>query len=166
MLLLAILALTAATRVQLVDEVYPIPADDWRYVPLELKQQSAMVVAHYRVETGPHEVRVALMRRDDVEHLREGLPQGVMALTDTSAAGTLRCEARAPGEYALVVDNRSSTRPASVHLRVWLDFGFHAAPEPTSLSPERRRNVILLSFAVFLGIVSWSAHKLLRGVRR
>jgi len=36
----------------------------------------------------------------------------------------------------------------------------------TRLSPRRQLVVILLSFATFFGIVTWSARRLLRGIRR
>jgi len=167
MIVLLWLLAFAATRVELVDEVYTIPADEWRYVELGLKQEAALVVANYEVNGGSDRVRVALMRREDLEHLRQGLPHGVMAVTDPGRFGTLRCQARPPGDYVVVVDNEmGGDKPALVHLRIWLDFGAHEMPEVTRLSPERRRTVILLSFAVFLGIVTWSARKLLRGMRR
>jgi len=166
-ILFSILALAAATRVELVDEVYPIPADEWRYVELGLKQQPALVVATFEATGGSARVRLAMMRREDLERLRQGLPHGVMAVTDPGHSGTLRCRAQPPGDYVVVVDNQmSGGKPASVHLRIWLDFGVHDAPEITRLSRERQRTVILVSFAAFLGIVTWSARKLLRGLRR
>jgi hypothetical protein len=165
--LLSIFALAAATRVELVDEVYPIPADEWRYVELGLKQQPVMVEASYQVNGGSEQVRLALMRREDLEHLRQGLPHGVMAVTEPGRSGSLHCRARPPGDYVIVVDNEmGGGQPASVHLRIWLDFANDGAPEVTRLSPERQRGVVLISCAAFLGIVTWSARKLLRGVRR
>ena len=165
--LLWMFALAAVTRVELVNEVYPIPADEWRYVELGLKQQAATVMATYQVNGGSEQVRLALMRRDDLEHLRQGLPHGVMAVTSPGRSGALECQARPPGDYVIVVDNQmGGGKPASVHLRVWLDFGAHDVPDISRLSPERRRTVILISFAAFFGIVTWSARKLLRGVRR
>ena len=166
LLLLSMFVLSAATRVELVDEVYPIPAEEWRYVELGLKQQAALVLAAYEVNGGSEHVRLALMRREDMEHLRQGLPHGVMAVTNPGRSGSLRCQARPPGDYIVVVDNEMGAKPASVHLRIWLDFSPHTASEVQGISPERRRTVVLLSFAVFLGIVSWSARKLLNGVRR
>jgi hypothetical protein len=40
---LAGMLLAAPTSVELVDEVYQIPANQWRYVDLTLKQQPARV---------------------------------------------------------------------------------------------------------------------------
>jgi len=167
LLTLAILALAASTRVELVDEVYPIPADEWRYVPLELKQRPAQVEATYEVTGGAGQVRVALMRGADLDRLRQGLPHGVMALTEPGRTGALQCRVRPPGEYMLVVDNEMGRgKPASVHLRIWLDFSAGGAPGAAQLPSGRRRLVVVLSLAGFLAIVTWSGRKLLRGVRQ
>lgn len=152
-----ILALTAATRIDLVDEVYSIPADKWHYVDVGLKQQPALVLAHYDAPQNAA-VRLVLMRREDMEHLFEGYPYGVVAQAGPGRAGTLR--ARVPaGDYVLVLDNSDSHGvPATVHLRVWLDFS--TAPAVTEISPARRLVVILISFAVFFAIAGYSMSKI------
>jgi hypothetical protein len=54
-----------------------------------------------------------------------------------------------------------------VRLRVSLDFSpRRLGPEVTRLSPERQLAVIVISFAVFFGIVAYSGRKLLRAIRR
>jgi len=68
----------APTSVELVDEVYQIPANEWRYVEIDLKQQPALVSATFQVLTGAGQARIALMRRQDLERLRGGEPHGVM----------------------------------------------------------------------------------------
>jgi hypothetical protein len=158
-----ILALTAATRVLVVDEVYTIPADQWRYVELELKQQPAQVLAHYEVGEGT-EVAVALMRHDDLENLRQDLPHGAIATSSHLRAGILRAEV-APGDYVIVVDNQANGgHPASVRLRVWFDFS--KLPVVDGLSPERQLTVILVSFTVFFAIVGFATRKLWRATKR
>jgi hypothetical protein len=52
-----------------------------------------------------------------------------------------------------------------VHIRVWLDFA-RRGPVVTQLSPERQLTVIAISFLVFFGIVTYSARRLLRTMRR
>jgi hypothetical protein len=153
------LALAAATRVDLVDEVYSIPADKWHYVDVGLKQRPALVLARFDSPDSAS-VRLALMRREDMEHLFDGLPYGVVNEVGPGRSGTLR--ARVPrGDYVVVVDNReNSGRPATVHLRVWLDFS--GGPAKTQISPERQLAVIVISFAVFFGIVGYSMSRLWR----
>jgi hypothetical protein len=166
MLTLACFLLAASTStVDLVDEVYRIPANEWRYVEVNLKQQPAVVRASFRVESGPGSVRLALLRRDDLARLREGLPHGVMDETGIGSAASLAPLVRGPGEYVVVVDNQAGVE-TGVRLKVSLDFSVRRGPEVTLLSRRRQLAVILISFAVFFGIVTWSAHRLLRNLRR
>jgi len=159
-----ILMLAASSVADVVDEVYQIPAHEWRYVELGLNQKPAVVNARYTVQSGSSQVRIALMRRDDLERLRAGLPHGVIEETEPGSSGEFIPRVRGAGDYVVVVDNEGEK--ATVHLRIWLDFGVQAAPEMTRLSPRRQLVVILLSFATFFGIVTWSARRLLRGIRR
>jgi hypothetical protein len=152
--------LLAASRADLVDEAYQIPANDWRFVQLGLNQQSARVFAHYQTEEGGSRVDLTLMRRDDLELMSRGNRHGTLDATDEGPQGSLSYQVRDLGEYCFVMANHGNV-PARVHLRVWLEFS-----GVTQLSPERQRNVILVSFAVFFAIVSFSARKLLKIVRR
>jgi hypothetical protein len=165
MIALAWILMLAATTVDVVDEVYQIPANDWRYVELGLNQKPALVQAHFEVQSGPSQVRLALMRREDLERLRSGLPHGVIEETEPAAAGSFTPHVRGPGDYVVVVDNTANA-PAAVHLRIWLDFGVRPGREVTQLSPRRQLVVILISFVTFFGIVTWSARRLLRGIKR
>ena len=70
------------------------------------------------------------------------------------------------GQYAVVIDNRLGGLEAAAHLRVSLDFGGRPGPEVTRLSPGRQLTVIAITFAVFFAIVSYSARRLLQGIRR
>jgi hypothetical protein len=160
-----ILMLAVSSRVQLVDEVYQIPANEWRYIPVEFNQHPARVSARYDVLPPPGQVKVAFMRRDELERLRAGAPHGVLDETAPGSVGSLFPHVYDPGEYVIVVANGAETA-AAVRLRVWLDFDVHHGRQVTRLSRERQLTVILLSFAVFFGIVTWSARKLLRGIQR
>ena len=164
---LALFLLAASsTSVALVDELYEIPANEWRYVEVSLQQQPALISADYRAEAGVKDVRLALLRREDLERLRGDRAHGWLAETETGPSGRLRFRVRDPGEYAIVVDNRGGEGPASVHLRVSLDFDQGGGPDVTTLSPRRQLAVILISFAAFFGIVTWSARQLLRSIGR
>jgi hypothetical protein len=156
--------LLAATRVGVTDEVYQIAArPQWRFVPISLKQRPALVEARFEVISGPQNVRLALLRSEDIEKLLAEAPHSVLDVTAEGGAGELSYPIREPGDYGLVIDN-GSRAPVSVRVQVWLDFG-KRGPAVVRLSPERQLTVILISFAVFFGIVSWSARRLLRAVR-
>lgn len=160
MILLAWLLLQAVTSVQLVDEVYVIPADDWRYVELGLNQKPALVIARFDVSPPSQKARLALMVRDDLERLQSGQPHSDLAATPYLTQGSLVYNVPAAGDYVMVVDNRGQPA-AQVRLRVRLDF-----PAVTRLSRDKQLTVILISFATFFAIVTWSARRLLRNIRR
>jgi hypothetical protein len=158
--------LAPSTSVDLVDEIYRIPANEWRYVEVSLRQQPALLSADLESQAGSREVRAALLRREDLNRLRNDHPYGVLASTSPGPMGRLRYYIQDPGDYAVVLDNRESDAPATVRLRVWLDFAGPPGHDSQGLSPRRRVTVILVSFAVFFGIVTWSARRLLQNVRK
>jgi hypothetical protein len=170
MIPLSLILLAASTHVDLVNEVVRIPAGDWRYVEVGLKQRPAFVSADYTVEPGSGEVRLALVERDQLELSGKpdsgALPDGALAITAPGRSGRLRYPVRMRGEYAVVIDNRMGAAAAAAHLRVSLDFGGRPGPEVTRLSPARQLMVIAITFAVFFAIVSYSARRLLQGIRR
>jgi hypothetical protein len=134
---------------------------------LGLKQQAAFVAADYEVQSGSQPVKLELMRHEDLDRLRADRPNGVIAATALAASGRLLYRVRVPGDYVVVIDNRDGDgREAVARLRVVLDFGARPGPQVTRLSPQRQFTVILISFAVFFGIVTYSARRLLRGIRR
>jgi hypothetical protein len=155
----------APTSVELVDEVYQIPSNQWRYVEVSLKQQPALVSASFQVLTGSAQARIALMRSQDLERLRDGQPHGVIAVTPMASSGHLSHYVHLPDDYAIVVDNRAA-KPSAVHLRIWLEFGGSPGPVVTHLSGQRQLAVILISFAVFFGIVTFSARRIWGAVSR
>ena len=163
--LLILLFLLPATRVELVDEVVAIPPRDWRYVEVLLKQTPVVVNCSFEVRSPGAGVRVELVTRAEFERLRAGRSHSVVTETAVAASGALHHVVRMPGEYELVADNRANSVPATVHLRASLDFSGRRDVGVRYLSPERRLTVILTSFAVFFGIVTWSARKLLRAIK-
>jgi hypothetical protein len=152
----------AASRILMVDEVYPIPAGEWHFVPIDLKQQPATVTASFDAPADADRIRMALVSRADLEHLWRGLPQGALEIAGPGRSGRLRHSVRFPGEYAIVLDNqRGEGKTPMVRLRVWLDFGLPIGPSVTTLSPGRRLAVIAISLAVFFGIVLVAGRRLL-----
>jgi hypothetical protein len=158
--------LVSPASIDLVDETYQIPASEWRYVEVSLRQRPALLSAELDWQAGSRDIRAALLRREDLDRLRKDHPYGVLAATSPGPSGRFRYYVRDPGDYAVVLDNRDSDQPATIRLRVWLDFAGPPGYGGQSLSPERRLGVILVSFALFFGIVTWSARRLLQNVRK
>jgi hypothetical protein len=154
--------LAAPGAAVLTDDVYQLPAGEWRWVRFEIRHRPATAQCHF--ETTGGEVHAELISRPDLELFREHKQHDTLALTDTQKAGAFNHYIQDPGEYAVVVQNPGS-QPVAVHLTVALSFGA-AGPESRYLSPSRRLTVILVSFAMFFAIVSFSARALLRAMKR
>ena len=158
----ALLVLLASGPQTLLDEVFPVPAAEWRYVPVALKQPPVTVECEFRMISGTGAVRVALVNREGLNELRQGEREAM-------GAGAFQRQGRfsrmivVPDEYAIAIENRGPG-PAAVRLRVSLDFS-ERGPQALYLSPERRLAVILISATVFLTIVVYSARKLLGAMR-
>jgi len=167
MLLAALLFLAFAARVDVVDQVYRIPADEWRYVELpDLRARTALVWSTFQVESERGaDVRLMLMRPADLERLRAGLPHGSLAISPEGRGGALVDYVAQTGDYVLVVRN-SSPWPAAVHLRIWLDFSPHRRMAPTEVSDARRLAVILISLGTFCGIAGYAAWRMAKDIRR
>lgn len=150
---------------ELVDEVYTIPASEWRYVQVDLKQTPVGVNCEFQVLTPGAHVRAALLSSGDRERLRADQAHGFLAATPLQSTGRFQFRLLQPGDYAVVVDNRAASAAVRVHLRVSLDFSGRPSLGVGTLSPQRRLAVILISFAVFFGIVTWSARKLLQAMK-
>ena len=148
--LVPILLLAASTNIQLVDEVYRIPAKEWRWVPVSLRQQPALISARYQVHGGASDVRLKLIRRAD---LGKEPDARFLFATRFASGGLLVYQVMTPDDYVIVVENDGNA-PAEVLLRIGLDFS-RAGPRVTKLSPQRQFTVIAMSFAVFFGIVTW-----------
>jgi hypothetical protein len=154
-----------APRVDVVDEIYTIPPSEWRYVPMELKQTPVGLHCDFEVLGKASEVHVALLNQANLERLRADQPHGILADAPPEVRGSFSYVVQAPAEYAIVVDNRAPHAPVRVRLRISLDFSGRPVQGVRYLSHERRLAVILISFAAFFGIVTWSARKLLATIR-
>jgi hypothetical protein len=154
----------ARRSIELVDEVYSIPAADWRYVEFSLRQLPVSVKGEYEVQSGGA-VRMSMMRRHELKRSHEGRSRGVIVATESGSKGRLDFRVRSPGDYVVVVENMDGDQAAALRLRVSLEFGGPNSPSVSYLAPRRKLAVIVISFAVFFGIVTWSARRLLSAIR-
>ena len=158
---LALLLLLAISRpVVLVDDVYQIPAGQWRWVPFALKHQLSTLEC--RAQTmGPGEVRLELIHRSDLDLLFQHKSYDSLISTADGATAAFNQYIDEPGEYAVVIENPGKD-PVAARLTVAMSFGQSAA---RYLSHERQLTVILVSFALFFTIVTFSARALLRAMK-
>ena len=159
---LALLLLLAASRpVVLTDDVYQIPAGEWRWVRFEIRHQPATVQCSFET-VGSGEALAELVSRPDLELIREHKSHDALSATDTARSDTFSQYVGEPGEYAVVIENPGKT-PVAARLAVSLSFG---QPAARYLSRDRRLTVILISSAMFFAIVTFSARALLRAMKR
>jgi hypothetical protein len=149
----------AFSRVDLIDENFEIPASDWRYVPRALTQHPAMLDCVFESDRPDARVRLVLLGRADLNAWRIGRDHDEIASTPAGPRGTLRLTVHDTDTY-VAIENRAP-RPVRVRLRVYLE-----EPEVRYISRGRQLAVIVISFGVFFAIVSLSARKLLKSIRK
>jgi hypothetical protein len=164
MVLATMVLLAVSSGSQLMDEVHQIPAGDWKFVEVQLRQQPARISARYEVLSGSAKVRAALMLREDLDRMNGDLP-GSIVQTEEGRSGSFADPVRRRGDFVVVLDNEDEKQAATVRLRVALDFSQGTGPEVKQLTAQRRLAVVAISFATFFGIVGFSARQLLRSMR-
>jgi hypothetical protein len=158
MITLLLLLVTAWSRVELVNQEFEIPAKD-RWAVGDPLNQGGWICGDYRCGNPDCRIRLVLLERREWHAWLAGQDHEEIASTPFATRGTLRHFATEPDIF-LVLDNAAAHR-ATVYLRVILE-----KPQVTYLSNTRKLAVILISFAVFFGIVGLSARKLLTAIRR
>ena len=158
---LALMLLLAVSRpVVLTDDVYQIPAGEWRWVRFDIHHQPTTVQCRFET-VGSGEVQAELVSRTDLELIRQHKSHDSLASTDTARTDKFNQFVGDPGEYAVVIENPGKS-PAAVRVTVALSFG---QPDSRYLSRDRRLAVILISSVMFFAIVTFSARALLRAIK-
>jgi hypothetical protein len=155
----ALVLLFALDSQTVTDEVFEVPAREWRYVGVTLKQVPVTVHCDFGVISGSGAVRVGLVNGEGLDDLK----QASGAALDSGAftrQGSFSRMVGVPEEYFVILEN-SGRGSARVRLRLSLDFSGRGQPQARTLSPQRRLAVIAISATVFLAIVTYSARKLL-----
>lgn len=147
------------------EEQYPFQLEpgDFRFITVMVRQTPEEVDCHFEVLNGTPTVHLELMPLNEFRRFDRGLDHGALASTPEGGKGDCRKIIDMRGEYRIVAINGKHAPPASVMLQV------HTSVDPRdvarTLSPERRLTVILVSFAFFFVSVTWSARKLIQGMR-
>jgi hypothetical protein len=149
-------------RLVLFEEEVKVPRAQWRALTVTLKQRPAYLEVRHEVLNGGPKIRVLVMTRGDADRLLRGQSHRVLAGTEEGGKGSLRYLATRPGDYMVVVDNRSTARGQAV---VQLKVGLAYDPEYVSFAPRtlpssRRRVVVLISLLGFGVAAGWSGWKL------
>jgi hypothetical protein len=159
---LALFLLLAVSRpVVLTDDVYQIPAGEWRWIRFEVGNRRVTTECRFETLNGG-EAHAELVSRQDLELIRQHKVHDTLASTDTARTDGFSQFIGEPGEYAVVVENPGTT-PVAARLTVSLSFG---QPAARFLSRDRQLTVILLSSAMFFAIVTFSTRALLKAMRK
>ena len=163
-----LLALALQPPAVLVDAVVQIPPSDWREFDFPIEQTPVDVKCTFDAKAEPGAVRVVFLSKYDLQQFARNLPYGFLRSSPEQSHGVLGVSIRQPGDYALLVINGSkSLTPTQVHLQLESEPTKVAnTPSVSYLSPRRRVITLLLSFFGFFVMVSWSAARLLKAMRR
>lgn len=159
-----LLLLAVAGPAVLTDDVYQLPAGEWRWVPFDVHQKPATVDCRFLAMDGG-EVHAELVDRSELELVRDHKFHDTLESTETAHDGRFSRLIRDPGEYAVIIEN-DGKRPAVARLTVTLSFRNTLAPAARYLPRDRRLTVILVSFGLFFTIVTLSARALWKAMGR
>jgi hypothetical protein len=148
----------------LTDDVYQLPAGEWRWVPFDTQQKPVMLACHYLAMPGS-EVHAELVSRSELPLIQRHTFHDTLDSTDSGRDGAFSRLIREPGEYAVVIEN-DGKRPAVTRLTVTMSFRPALPPEARFLSKQRQLTVILVSFGLFFAVVTVSARALWKAMGR
>jgi hypothetical protein len=158
-----ILALTAAGLLSAVP--LRLGPGEYKWVPLTVKRIPTGVDCRFRVLQGGATVHMEILSGAEFRRFNRGREYDALATAPAGRQGEIRRLMDESGNFAVVVANDDRAPEAMVDLEVSTDLN----PSPDSmarvLSPQRRLGVIVISFAIFFGIVTWSGFWLLRATR-
>jgi hypothetical protein len=141
-----------------------VPRSRSRGIPVEIHAAGAPLgVVECRFSAPKNGVlRAFLIRSADIGRLEQGQQPEVLQGTEAVAEGSFRSPALPPGRYTVIVDNRNG--PATLVAHVQVD----TFPlSPVELDAGRRRQVTLVSLALFAFAaagIGWRLQRAMRGL--
>jgi hypothetical protein len=144
--------------------VHLAPGDN-RYMQLTVTRVPTLVDCRFRVLSGSPAVHIEIMADSEYRRFNRGRDYDVLAQTREGSQGGIRRMLDEPGRFDVVLVNASGAPPAVVDLEVRTDVDPGADSAARELPPGRRLAVILISFAIFFALVTFSALRLLRGTK-
>jgi hypothetical protein len=161
----AILLFGLVASAQEKGQPFRLEAGDYRWETLAIRQTPTEVDCHFEVLHGNPSVHVELLPLSEFRLFDRGADHDTLVVTPDGRKGDFRRIIDVSGQYAVVVVNGKRAPTATVSLEVRTSVNPDAKDIARTLSPHRRLTVILISFAFFFVSVTWSARKLIRGMR-
>ncbi|MES1257521.1 MAG: hypothetical protein ABUS51_03790 [Acidobacteriota bacterium] len=142
-----------------------LESGDYRWIPFTVKHVPTEVECRYEVLQGGASVHVELLPMSEFRAFNRGRAHETLAVSPNSRSGAFRRVIEQRGQYAVVVKNERNAPPVTVSLEVRTDLNPDAGLPAQELPPRRRLTVILISFALFFIIVTYSGVKLVRTLK-
>jgi hypothetical protein len=158
----ALLLLCAAA---LQAEPFKLEPGEFRWVPITVTRVPTAVSCRFRVVSGKPTLHMEIMAMSEFRHFNRKRDYDTLAFTPDGSEGEIRRMVDEHGEYAVVVENANGAPPALVDVEVSTDVDPSEDSMARVLPPGRRLAVILISFAIFFALVTWSAWRLLRATK-
>jgi len=138
---------------------------EYRWIPFTVKRIPTLVDCRFRVLQGGPTVHMEIMSVPEFRRFNRGRDYDALATAPDGREGEIRRLVDERGEFAVVVANGDRAAVAMVDLEVRTDLDPSADSMARVLPPGRRLAVILISFGIFFGVVTWSGLRLLRVTR-
>jgi hypothetical protein len=139
------------------------PGDN-RYIQVTVSHVPTLLDCNYRVLQGAASVHMEVMSDLNYRRFTRGRDYDPVAYTPDGAANEIRRVMDERGRFDVMLINTGSS-PVMVEMEVRTDLDAGVESMARVLSPERRLTVILVSFGLFFGVVTWAGIRLLRATR-
>ena len=146
-------------------QAFRLEPGDYRWIPFTVKQVPTEVDCRFEVLQGGPGVHVELLPMSEFRLFNRGKAHQTLAVSPDARTGAFRRIVDQPGQYAVVVQNAAGAPPAVISLELSTDLNPNAGVVAQELPARRRLTVILTSFGLFFGMVTWSGFRLLRALK-
>jgi hypothetical protein len=147
-------------------QAFRLESGDYRWIPFTVRQTPTEVDCRFEVLQGGPRVHVELLPMSEFRLFNRGKQHETLAVSPNSRSGAFRRIIDHRGQYAVVVKNDAGSPPAIISLELSTDLNPNAGVVARELPARRRLTVILISFAVFFAVVTWSGLRLMRSLSR
>lgn len=137
----------------LFDKIVPVEAAKVVRMPFEIANPQTTLNLSFDVEEKNGHVKVVV---------RKALEGTILSETGFDSSGTIKVQVADAGKIWIDVDNRASRlSPANVAMTIKTSWKIELPVEARELPIEKKRQVVLASLCFLVGIVSFSAWKLI-----
>jgi hypothetical protein len=137
-----------------------VPPSHWKVIDIPIEHPGVDIRCTFEVAGSSSRIQAQIVTERNAERFSHGQSFSALASTGFEHDGSLRYFAEEPGKYLLLLDNPIEARHAAeVALKIELA---RQDRVPARTLPERQRHLILLfSVLFFLGVVAFSARKMM-----